>query len=647
MNLTDIQENRYFSRWVKNLGDIELDEFDFNQIKKNVKKLAECISTKIDNNEKNRILDYLTGYTLTLDSDYFLSQIQKFADEDDDAAMRQQRANNKTKFDREHPLKDIEHIIYKDQNSASKKIKDLLRNKVYVSSETNVVKDSTVAARSLNSKVDTMATFFVALDIYSKINKQSLTDDPREATFKYMAKLLTEIEEDVAEKYKNKKISDEDISNEPSEDKFTLDDVEQIKRYILDEITNNYFVYDDLEKCTIKTIVNNLARYIWERVAPTNIESEEDKKKVGHIYEDEERFVKKLVILLVFIHQCMRQQPEYKTDIDIDIYKNEIGKDLIRLLQTQTAYKTKRRQKIEGHHGQPTYDDDVDQWYYDVFFDNEFYDHYMSEDESDRVYDSSLSDEDAEKIKREKSNKYASQASSNYDKSFSLNVGKIADKKYEFLLLLGVPAHAEEFFKMYVYVLRAYANRLSTIAFMPFDETLYHFVGFFQNIKVSYDESNQQIQIKGETDLSDYSDENEKYFLDSISDDIAMLQNHLKRASIIDQLRPSTTSNNPAFSRYSYYSGRFSPYQGYIYKLYYHQVAKNDTDDSASAPQKDAQSTQPKTATATDQAQTQDQSQPQDQAQTQDQVQPPPPTQNKPSTDTAQIPQGQSSFFNG
>lgn len=657
MNLTDIQENRYFSRWVKNLGKIELDEFDFNQIKKNVKKLAECISTKIDNSEKNRILDYLTGYTLTLDSDYFLSQIRKFAEEDDEKDRRQKKANIENDFERNHPLKEIEHFIYKDQNAAKKSILAKLRTTdSYVSSETNVVKDSEVAAKSLNSKVSTMAAFFVALDIYSKLNKQSMEDNPEKTILSYLAKLLAQIEEDVAEKYEKRKISDEDISDNPSDDKFTADDVEQIKQYVLKEIADDHFVYDDLEKSTIKTIVNTLDRYIWERLYPTQTQDAKDDKRVENIYKNQDRFIKKLVVLTMFIYRCMRQLPEYKTDIDIDIYKNEIGKDLIRLLQTQTAYKTKRRQKIEGSHGTPEYDDDIDQWYYDVFFDNEFYNHYMSENESDRVYDSNLSDEDSEKIKREKSDKYASQSYTNYNNAFSLTVEKTADKKYHFLLLLGVPANSEEFFKMYVYVLRAYANRLFTIAFMPFDETLYHFVGSFQDITVSYDESNQQIQISGVTDLSNYSDQNEKYFLDSIADDMAMLQNQLKRASIIDQLRSSTTSNNKALSGYSHYSGRFSPYQGYIYKLYYQKVGeKEPTDNSEKAkneqnaqPNQNQQQQNPQDSQDSQQQPAPEQSAPEQPAQVQsapEQGQQPP-TQKQPSNDTAHIPQGQDAFFN-
>ena len=136
----------------------------------------------------------------------------------------------------------------------------------------------------------------------------------------------------------------------------------------------------------------------------------------------------------------------------------------------------------------------------------------------------------------------------------------------------GVMKEDEQFFKEYVSVLRDYQSRLNTIAFMPFDDVLYRFVGHFSDIVISYDKISYRIDIYGSRDLSNSDAQklasNEKDFMEDLANDLAILQNPLKRVDIIDQLR-----SNKAIHKRSPYTS----YQDYIYKLYLRMHPDADT----------------------------------------------------------------------
>ena len=531
MNLTDKQEKRYLNKWAKNHGDPSMDQYDINGIKNNIKDIVDCLNQQLIDVEKFRFLDNLIGFMLLRDSDYFLHDIAEF--DSKESAKEKQEDMESTAKEFQKRYNDIfGGEMFKSQDGARNSVLSKLSKKNNVFSiSTKSGQDSFSAAISVNKKAETLAAFFVALDIYPKLNKTALNNDPDNTVIKFMSHLFAEIEIDIKNKFNQLVKADEEDKGEEGY-KAIFEDPEELKDHCLKFVEESNFTYYDIEKSTLKTIIHSMGRYIWKDLEET------DKAR------EQARFFNKIIELIKFIHFYMVRIPDYKYDIDIDIHKKEIGEMLTDILRIQSTYKTKRREKIKDK-------EELDDWYYDVFYDEDFFAKYSSYE---------YKENETEEEERQKSDVLAQQVKKNYDDAFSLTAEKTGDHSYKFTMIFGIMDEDKNFFKEYVTVLRDNQKALQNIAFLPFDETLYDFISYFTDIKIQYNVNQLTISFSGETDFSVMNVFNgegtEKETLQKIADDLAMLQNEIKIAEIIDQLRSSRRG------------GRYSPYQGYIYQLY-------------------------------------------------------------------------------
>ena len=586
MNLTEEQEATCLTRWATNNGYPAFDDYNNGKIKSNVNSIVQCLVEKIGDQDKKVLLDHLIGYMMLLDSDYFLNEIVRFNDNADDEEERKNKEKINKRYQNEHPLRNISGELLKSQSAAKDSILATLRSgKGFARAETDVIKDSLVAAKSLNKNINTMTIFFVAMDIYTNLNKQSVEADLHGTVKKFLSKVLAEMESDAKViRYRFEKNIDVD-PDDPSYDEKVNEmfgfGANEIPHKVLEELSK--YSYFGLSPASIKVIARYMSKYVWK--------DDEDKKKELKI-KTEKKFLSKLAILMDFIHNCMRKQSAFFYDIDLDIYKHQIGKQLIDMLQAQKTYKTKRRENAERSDSKDDRQNDIEQWYYDVFFDNDFYTKYASGMEE---VEKNLGDTTYEPNEKDSliSQGVAKQVMTDYDNAFSINLKRSGEHKYIFEMHFGVMKEDEQFFKEYVSVLRDYQSRLNTIAFMPFDDVLYRFVGHFSDIVISYDKISYRIDIYGNRDLSNSDAQklasNEKDFMEELADDLAILQNPLKRVDIIDQLR-----SNKAIHKRSPYTS----YQDYIYKLYLRMHPDADV-RTTSATKPEATTTVPPSNTET------------------------------------------------
>lgn len=567
INLNEDDEIEYIQRWIQTSGHFLFGSTKqaqknaiLSRIKDKMRSVAETLSDTLNADEETHVLDFLVGLLMANDPDFFLNSIKDHGDLETEKEKQENQKLYQKIYDEKNPLRDVYTMLLKDHNASMKSVKaSMLSGKKVATSKTSADKDSFIAAKRIDVRVSTLTAFYVALDLYPKLNRSNLNDSQHIANevIHKLANLLSFIINEAFDIYHEERNK---YQEKPDNDKI-------IKEYAIKKVCDEWYTFDTLKNYneqTIKTLAHQMSGFIYRMIdayygSEEGTESNEFKSEYNAYKKAEGRYIGRIVMLVQFIHEILIYQTEFKNDIDLEIYKDGIGHEIAELLDIQRRFKTRRRSKIDIMN-----DNAISQWYYDVYFDNKFYNNHGGSKELsdfiDKKSQETSGDIDIDDYQREVrriSARNVEAAISDYNNAFLLTIGKTSSNAYQLNLRLGVMTREDDFFAMYVNVLRDYKDRLATIAFMPFDDTLYHIVGRFPDLIVSYDNSNQQIVITGKANLSGYEEKDKKTFFDDISNDMAMLQSPFKRVEIIDQLRKDASA-----------SKRSSPFQAYIQKLY-------------------------------------------------------------------------------